>query len=188
MIDRHAFPVDGLECDDLVVHALGELPEHVEMGSGREAGVGNMVYAIQDHAPGGFQEMAVGLVMGQVHDFPHLESQLRMQLFDDVRAPLAATILCLHGIQHDRAVRMKADPVVGKYRVRRVGLARVVEHDHVDACFAQRRCQALEFRQGRLLLLGGRRVGLGLEIVRIRRLRIALKALWPDHQDARCQL
>ena len=188
MINRHTFPVDGLECDHVVVHTLCKLPEHIEVGAGRKARVGNTVYTVQDHAPGAFKKMPVGLVIRQVDDLPHLESQLGMEMFDDVRAPLTATILRLHGIEHDGSVGMKADPVIGEYRIRRVGLARIVEHDDVDAGIAQCRCKSLEFRQGSPLLLGGRRIRLGLEIVRIRRLRIALKTRRPDHQDARCQL
>ena len=132
--------------------------------------------------------MPVVLVVRQVDDFPHLEPLLGIEPVDDIQAPLAAAVFRLHGVQDDGAVRVKADPVVGEHGVRGMRLVRVVEHEYLDTCITQGRHQALELRQGCLLLLGGRSVRFRLECVRLQRLRIALEARRPDHEDARCQL
>jgi hypothetical protein len=188
VIDGDAVPVERLERDHVVVHALRKIPEYVEMGAGREARIRDTVRAIEDHAAGAFQEMSCVFVVGQVDDLPHLETELGIEPVDDIGAPLAAAVLRLHGIEHDGAVRVKADPVVGKYRVRCMRLERIVEHVNLYPGAAQDRNQALELRQRRPLLLGRGRIRCRLESIRIRRLRIALEARRPDHQDARCQL
>ena len=149
---------------------------------------GDPVDPVEHQAAGTFEKVTVRFVMRQVHDLSHLKAQFRIEAFDDVQAPFAAAVLRLHRVEHDRPVRVKADPVVGKDRIGRVRFGRIVEHDDIDACVAQSRRQFLEFRQCCALLLGRRQVGLGLESIRFRRLRIALEALRPDHQDAGCQL
>ena len=182
VIDRHPVPVDRVERDHVVVHALCEVAEHVQVGTRRQTGIGNAIHPVQDHAARAFEKMTVRFMVRQVDDLPHLEAQLRVEMVDDVHAPLAPAVLCFHRIKHDRAVRVKADPVIGKYGVRRVGLARVIEYNDIDPCTAQSRDEPLEFRQCRALLLGRRRVGFRLEGIGIRRLRIALEARRPDHR------
>jgi hypothetical protein len=69
-----------------------------------------------------------------------------------------------------------------------MGLRRIIEYNDIDTRIAQRRSQSLELRQCGALLFGWRCIGFRLEGVGVRRLRIALEACRPDHQDARGQL
>ena len=100
-------------------------------------------------------------------------------------AALQPAILRQHRIQHDRAVGVKADPVVRKDRVGRVRLGRVVEHVHVHAGRAQRvRDQASNSRSGGGLHLRGRQVRRAvLKAIGVRGLRVTGKLHRADHQD-----
>ena len=134
----------------------------------------NALVAVLDK-PSEFAERAVHEWTGQVFrevDGPRdAQGRLAGHLGDHFFAPLPAAIDGQHWIQHDGAVRMKADPVIRKYGIRLDGLGGVIGDDDVDPCAAQLGRSDVEFPQNRL---GGRFFGtlLLLEGVRSGGLRI----------------
>ena len=73
-----------------------------------------------------------GLVVRQVDQLTDMKLVFGAETLDDVGTPFGATIFGLHRVQDDAPVRMKADPVVRKNRIRRVRFIRVVDNDNVD--------------------------------------------------------
>ncbi len=92
--------------------------------------------------------MAAVFMLCEIDDFADRPADA----VEDIHAPLGASVLGFHWIQHHPAVCMKTDPVVRKDRIRRMRLRYVLSHDDLDVVGTQLPYQRIEFEQRRGLL------------------------------------
>ena len=121
--------------------------------------------------------------MREIDQVRHLEVESLHSRIDDLRAALEPAAGAVHGIQHQRAVIMKTQPVVGEHRIGLGRLRRVVHGADADAFAAQRLGEAFELRAR----LGTRPRGTAqvlrtLEGVGSGRLRVVAERVRPNHE------
>jgi hypothetical protein len=136
---------------------------------------------VQHQAAGAFEEAASLLVPGQVQHAAYDKPRVTHDRVDDFLAPLIAAVLGMHGVQHDRAVRMEAHPVVGEHRVGLDGPIGILGHAYRHALRGQRGGEGVEFGQRAI----GNARGLPgvLKTVGTGGLRVVAEVPGPDHQD-----
>lgn len=183
MIDGVAFVVNGGE-DLGGVAGLGAKVEEDGLVCPRgEAGIGDLVVAIEHHAAGTFQVETGLLVAGEVKGPVDMEGLTK--LFEDGGFAFEATIRGIHGEETDEARVMEGDPVVWKDGVGGKGFGGIIDDRYVDVIVAEDANELVEFLSG--LLLGVGRGG-GLEGVVDGGFRIEAEIYRPDHQDMGCRL
>ena len=155
MVDRRTVAIMRVKRQNLITHSLCEVAERVKMRPRRKAGIGNPVDSVQHEAAGSLKVLRLRLVCRKVDDFANDKFMVFDQGFDDVGASLGTPVGRLHRVQNHRAIRMKADPVVGEYRIRCVWFHRVVYLDHFDTTGLERYPKSHELLGGISLLLVG---------------------------------
>ena len=188
VIDRRAARaarIRGLEGDDLVVEALREFAEHIHIGSRRQAGVGDAIRAIEHQAARAFEEFLLRFPMRKIDGARNTESMMHVERFDDVETPFESSIGRHHRIEHDRAVRVKAHPVVREDGIGGVRLRSVVEDMNVDACGIECARQCVELCKRAALHV----LGLGTELLKAIRsggLLVSRKTHRANHEHGAC--
>ena len=154
------------------------------MSARRPACVRDAIRPVEHEAAGAFEERAARLELAEIHDARNPVAMLGAERAEHVGAPLEAAARRLHRIQHGRAVRVQAEPVVGEHLVGRRGTALARERVHAHARGGECDREPVE------LTCGARRnvrvaAGGALEVVRLRRLGVCGEADRPDHQHGR---
>ena len=144
--------------------------------------------SIEHQAAGAFEMLALVFMCRQVDDLADMETVLMKQRIDNVLATLRATVSSFHRIENNRAIGVKADPVVWKYRVRCMWVRGILDDDNMDARLQKDSGKHIEFRQCRSLLLLLTGIEFPLKPVRCRCQGIAVKPHGPNHQYGRSQL
>ena len=188
MIDRNAVPVYSIESDDLVLHALREIAQWIQLRSRRQARVCDVIDAIQNHTAGTFEVVSVRLVLRQVDHFTDNIAGGAIEALDDVHAPLRTPVLGLHRVQHDSPIGMETHPVIREYRIRRVRFISVFDDDYVNTVISQRIDESVKLYQRCNMLFRRGRVRASLETIGFCRLRVALESRRANHQNGRREL
>src|SRR5262245_4287952 len=98
---------------------------------------------IEHDAAGSFQKSSLILMMREI-DKPGYMETAGLQLLDYVPPPLGPAAWGHHRIQHDCAVMVKGNPIVGKNRIRCVQVFFIFKHNHIDTGIAQTTRQKIE--------------------------------------------
>jgi len=159
-----------------------QLLQHCGMSSRRQAGVGDACHVIEHHAAGALEESLAELVMREIEQTRDRVWAAHHEVLQQLRPPLAAPRRCKHGIQHDRAVVVKAHPVVREHRVGAARLRSIFNHVDRDSRAAQRRDQTIELRQRcrREPRIVGR--ASRLEAIAVVGFRVPAEGRRPDHE------
>ena len=176
MIDGLVLFVDGGEDLGGVAGFGAKDEEDGLVGPGREAGVGDLVVAVEDHAAGTFEIETGSLVVGEVKGAVDTEGLAK--LFEDGAFAFEPAVCGVHRVEADEALVMEGDPVIRKNRVGGIGIGGVVDDRYVDVVVAQDSDELVEFLPGTLLSVGG---GGGLEGVVDGRFRIEAEVHRSDH-------
>ena len=165
----------------LVAELAAELGERRVVRARRAAGVRDAVDSIEHEAAGALEILAARLERREVDDARDPIAVLVAQRVDELRRPLAAPVRREQRIEHRRAVRVKAHPVVREHLVRQVRVARARERMHANARRSERHGETVELAGSacRDVSIRGRR---DLKAVRARGLGVRGEARGPDHQ------
>ena len=79
-------------------------------------------------------------------------TKIGIKMLNDIHASLAATVMRLHRVQDYAPVRMKTDPVIGKYRVGRMRFESIVEYNDFNFGSSQLRHERIKFLERRRVL------------------------------------
>src|SRR5437660_3269262 len=116
------------------------------MRTWRGACVGDTPDVIQHQTAGPLEKPALCFVMGEIENTRDAEACVLDDLLDHFGPALASTALGLHRIQHQRTVRMKAHPIVGKHRIRLRRVGGILHGTDGDALTLESPSEALELR------------------------------------------
>src|SRR5262249_8262554 len=137
---------------------------------------------VQHQAPGAFEVLPLALEARQVDEPLHLERQLADDRIEYLLPPLGPAARALEWIEHDRAVLVKAHPVVGEARIGLRRMHRVVDRANAQPFAQECPDELLELRTGdvrRIRDLISLRV---LEGIGERGFGIEPEGLRPDHE------
>jgi len=183
VIDGLALFVNGGEDLGGIAGLSAKIEEDGLVGPGREAGVGDLVVAVEHHATGAFEIKLFVFIFAEVEGPVDMEGFAK--LFQNGGFALVAAIRGVHGIETDDALVMEGDPVIRKDGIGSKGFRGVVDDRYIDIVVAEDSDERVEFLL-RLLLGIGR--GRGLEGVVDGGFRIETEVHRPDHQDVGCRL
>lgn len=153
VIDSLSLAIDGGEDFGRIACLVAKVQQDGHVGSRRQAGISDLLFPVEDHAAGAFEENTFLFIVAEVEGPADAEGF--PELLQYAGFAFQAAVGGIHGIQTYEALFMKGDPVVGKDGVGGIGLRRVVDNGDVYVVVAEQLYEVVEFKQGLLLRCAG---------------------------------